>query len=29
MSDGGQLLAGMLGDPTQRDHQGERARNGG
>jgi hypothetical protein len=24
-----ELLAGMLGDPTQRDHQGERARNGG
>jgi FAD/FMN-containing dehydrogenase/Fe-S oxidoreductase len=24
-----ELLAGMLGDPTQRYHQGERARNGG
>jgi len=24
-----ELLAGILGDPTQRDHQGERARNGG
>jgi Fe-S oxidoreductase len=24
-----ELLAGMLGDPAQRDHQGERARNGG